>query len=135
MKTKQIQNFIKVFILNRLYLLKIAELNLPQHMKNEFDDLYENFIATGEGNFISYNSDYPIHLFLNYIIENKNVLVHGSNNAMIIIFEPKESSLFNGKPVKAVFASTDGVWSLFFAVKSRSGYIGSLRNLCITTPT
>lgn len=82
-------------------------------MKNEFDVLYENFIAPGEGNYISYNSDYPIHLFLNYIIENKNVLVHGSNNAMISILEPKESSLFTVSQLK-LFSHLQMVFGHYF---------------------
>lgn len=99
---------------------------------NEFDELYNRNFSESDGNFITYDSKYPIYWFLNYVIENKSVLVHGSNNSSIDEFEPRKSSLFNGKPIKAVFASSDGVWSLFFAVKSRSGYRGSLRNLCLT---
>lgn len=43
--------------------------------------------------------------------------------------------VFNGKPIKAVFAASDGIWSLFFAVKNRKGYVGSIRNLYLTVPT
>ncbi|MCT8136707.1 hypothetical protein H1D32_02435 [Anaerobacillus sp. CMMVII] len=134
MRTTKIQNRLKQYILDKLHLLRVEELDLPDHAINEFEDIYHN-VLTAEGNSITYKSSYPKYQFLNYIIENKNVLVHGSNNSLISSFEPKESSLFNGRPIKAVFAASDGVWSLFFAVKKREGYIGSLRNLCITVPT
>lgn len=34
-----------------------------------------------------------------------------------------------------MFASSDGIWSMFFAVMNREEYVGSLRNACFTTPT
>lgn len=74
-------------------------------------------------------------MFLNYVIENKEIVVHGSNHSSINIFKPRKSTLFNGKPINAVFASSDGVWSLFFAVQNREGYVGSIRNLCLSITT
>ncbi|WP_368505335.1 hypothetical protein AB3N04_06740 [Alkalihalophilus sp. As8PL] len=89
----------------------------------------------GEVHFIQYKSAYPKYLFLHYLIENKNVLVHGSNDSKIRKLEPKVQTLFNGKPVRAVFAASDGVWSMFFAVMNKKDYEGSVRNLCLTLPT
>ncbi|WP_218197316.1 hypothetical protein, partial [Pseudomonas sp. 2995-1] len=68
------------------------------------------------------------------IIENKDVLVYGSNNSEIDRFEPRDQLLANQKPVKAVFAASDAIWSLFFAVVNRK-QINSLRNICLTVPT
>ncbi|WP_096154498.1 MULTISPECIES: hypothetical protein [Bacillus] len=135
MRANRMKNYAKQFILDKLHLLKIDELNLSEEAVNEFDEIYNKFSLTANRNFISYNSDYPLYQFLFYLIENKDVLVHGSNSSMISTFEPKESTLFNGKPIKAVFAASDSVWSLFFAVKNRREYNGSLRNLCTTVPT
>ena len=134
MKDYHIKNLAKQFILDRSHLLKIEELTLPEEVVQEFEDFYSNSVLTARGNFITYKSNYPLYQFLLYLNENKDILVHGSNNSMIDTFEPKDSTLFNGKPIKAVFASSDGVWSLFFAVKNRE-YNGSLRNLCLTVPT
>ncbi|WP_216827341.1 hypothetical protein [Alkalihalobacterium elongatum] len=125
----------KKFILDKSQLLKIDELKLPEQAITEFEEISTRYLSTGDGSLISYNSKYPLYLFLNYVIENKNVLVHGSNNPSITEFEPQNSSLFNGKPIKAVFASSDGVWSLFFAVLNRSRHVGSIRNLCLSVTT
>ncbi|WML50039.1 hypothetical protein RCG23_09425 [Neobacillus sp. PS3-34] len=125
----------KTFILNCLNFLKIPELKLPKEAIEEFDTLYNDFVSEGKGDFFEYKSSYPKYLFLNYLIENKTVLVHGSNHSDIKIFEPRDSTLFTGKPVKAVFASSDGVWSMFFAVIKRSGYRGTIRNACFTNKT
>ncbi|SHG88522.1 hypothetical protein [Ornithinibacillus halophilus] len=128
-------NSIKKFVLDRTRLLKIDELNLSEQAIEEFDEMFIRYISSGDGSIFTYKSKYPLYMFLNYVIETKGLLVHGSNNSAINIFEPRNSSLFNGKPIKAVFASSDGVWSLFFAVQNRKGYVGSIRNLCLSVPT
>jgi hypothetical protein len=126
---------LKVFVFNKLYFLKVSEPALSQQAVNEFEELYEQFISKGNGDFIPYKSNFPKYAFFNYLIEKKNVLVHGSNLSDITRFEPREQTLFNGKPVKAVFAASDGIWSLFFAVINRKDYLGSLRNICLTILT
>ncbi|WP_010098362.1 hypothetical protein [Ornithinibacillus scapharcae] len=110
------------------------ELALSNQAISEFDEIYNKCISTGVIRHLTYTSKYPLFMFLNYVIENKNVLVHGSNNHDITHFEPRDSSLFKGQPINAVFASSDGVWSLFFAVKNREEHM-SVRNLCLTMPT
>jgi hypothetical protein len=130
-----IHHICKSFILNALHFLKVPELDLPTQAIEEFERIYRTYIEKENGDLIEYTSSYPKYLFLNYMIENKDVLVHGSNNKNIEIFEPKKQSLFTGKPVKAVFAASDGIWSMFFAVINRSEYVGSLRNACFTLQT
>ncbi|WP_096186502.1 hypothetical protein [Evansella halocellulosilytica] len=131
----KLRNFVKSVVFDRLQFLKQPELSLSKKAVEGFDAIYEKSVLNGDGNFIKYESDYPKDLFLNYIIEQKGVLVHGSNNPSISSFEPRPSTLFNGKPVHAVFAASDGIWSLFFAVINRKEYQGSLRNMCFTIPT
>lgn len=128
-------NPIKKFILDKTRLLRIEELKLSDQAIEAFDQMFIEYISSGDGSVFTYNSRYPLYMFLNYMIENKGVLVHGSNHSSISKFEPRNSTLFNGKPVKAVFASSDGVWSLFFAVLKREGYLGSIRNLCLSVAT
>ncbi|MED1204109.1 hypothetical protein [Heyndrickxia acidicola] len=126
-------NFLKIWVLTISRLLKMDEIPLTQDAIVEFDRLYQKLIESGESTLSSHSSSYPIYMFLNYIIEKKAVLIHGSNHPEITSFEPRESALFSGKPIKAVFASSDGIWSLFFAVVNRNA-VHSLRNLCISIP-
>ena len=128
-------NPIKKFILDRTRLLKIEEMRLSEEAIEEFDEIFARLISSNHNSTFTYSSSYPLYMFLNYVIEKKDLLVHGSNHPSINLFEPKNSSLFNGKPIKAVFASSDGVWSLFFAVQNRKGYVGSIRNLCLSVNT
>ncbi|MCT2535137.1 hypothetical protein NC661_11505 [Aquibacillus koreensis] len=130
---RQFVNAIKIFFFHRLHFLKEAELKLNSQQENELNQVFYK-ILDAKGAFFTYSSNIPIHVFLNYIVENKQVLVHGSNNRGITQFEPRTQTLANGIPVKAVFASSDGIWSLFFAVVNRKS-VHSLRNMCITIPT
>lgn len=128
-------SLIKSWLLNSLHFLKLDELDVPTQAKMEFEALYEAYIQKGEGELIEYECKYPKYLFLNYLIEQKNVLVHGSNHRDIEEFSPRRQTLFTGKPVQAVFAASDGVWSSFFAVINRKDYVGSLRNACYSVRT
>lgn len=128
-------NNIKKILLDRTKLLKVDEIFLTEQAIAEFEEIYKGYLSAEGEKHIAYQSQYPMYMFLYYLIEHKDVLVHGSNNPNIAYFEPRDSTLFMGQPIKAVFASSDGVWALFFAVKNREGYVGSIRNFCITVPT
>ncbi|MBU9721290.1 MULTISPECIES: hypothetical protein [Bacillaceae] len=134
MKLKPLFNQIKLLIFDRLHFLKETELNLSDGVMREFDEIYEQYVLNGNGSVLPFNSKQSKYLFLNYIIENKNVLVHGSNNSEIDRFEPREQLLANNKPVKAVFAASDSIWSMFFAVINKTE-LASIRNICLSIPT
>lgn len=69
--------------------------------------------------------------FLLYLSQHHNYLFHGSNHPAIDEFEPREQTLFNNKLTKAVFASSEPMWSIFYAVFDRSKLVGSFRNGCL----
>jgi hypothetical protein len=58
------------------------------------------------------------------------VLLHGTSDRAIEVFRPRRQTDFDGRPVEAVFATSDGIWPLFFAVTDRRG-IRTTRNLCL----
>lgn len=72
----------------------------------------------------------PVRM-LRYLATRESYLFHGSNNREIARFEPREQTLYSGKPVHAVFASAEPLWSLFYAVFDRSKLVGSFRNGCL----
>jgi len=57
------------------------------------------------------------------------VLLHGSNDPAIAVFEPRAKPDFLDRPVRAVFATSDGVWPIFFAIADR-GVVSEMRNNC-----
>ncbi|WP_276358022.1 hypothetical protein [Cohnella caldifontis] len=115
------------------FLLRILLYASP---KVEFSDReiteYEDLISTiGEGELLSYNLSNPKYRFLQYLSLKGSYLFHGSNNHNIELFEPRNQTLFNGKPTQAVFASSEPIWSTFYSVFNRSSLVGGGRNGCI----
>ncbi|WP_062051396.1 hypothetical protein [Bacillus sp. JCM 19034] len=119
---------LQAYLLDRLSFSTMTYRPFTDDMRTHFEGVY-NQLCKGE--YKRYSGPYPLHLLLHYLITEKELLVHGSNLSDITTFEPRRQTLFNGKPVTAVFASSDGIWSLFFAVVNRLEYEGSLKNLCI----
>ncbi|WP_078553583.1 hypothetical protein [Bacillus alkalicellulosilyticus] len=128
-------NVVKLGICKSLHFLQMNEEKVYEEEIALFEQIYENHIKNAEGETIPYSYDIPKSKFLNYLLSNKNLLVHGSTHSDIKQFEPRSSTLFTGKPINAVFASTDAMWSIFFAVIDKNVYKGSLRNICITATT
>ena len=79
---------------------------------------------------------YPRRKFLRYLVHHHPVLLHGANRSDLCTLEPRRQSDFNGRILTTVFASGDGLWSLFFATLDLAGYRGSLCNGCfvVTIP-
>jgi hypothetical protein len=68
--------------------------------------------------------------FLHDQVARGGVLLHGSNSRTIERFEPRDQTSYHGVPVRAVFATPDPVWPLFFAVTD-TGRAGSRWNMCL----
>ena len=58
------------------------------------------------------------------------VLFHGSNARTIGVFEPREQLTAHDRPVRAVFATPDPLWAMFFAVTDTERAIGRW-NMCL----
>jgi len=78
----------------------------------------------------NYDCPYPRWEFLRYLVQERGVVLHGSNRRDIEVLEPLEQTDCSGKRIKAVFASRDGIWPMFFAIVDTADYRGSLRNGC-----
>lgn len=101
----------------------------------EYDKIFEQAMQSSDDGTceIEYNSRFPKYRFIQYICENKDVVMHGSNNGTISTFEPRQQTLYNGQLTEAVFASKDGIWPLFYAVLDKSKIVGNIRNGCLET--
>lgn len=84
-----------------------------------------------EGQLIPEKLPFPKYRFLQYLSLKEDFVFHGSNNLEIEMFEPRKQTLFNDKLTKAVFASSEPIWSMFYAVFDRSKLVGSFRNGCL----
>ncbi|MGO4542265.1 hypothetical protein [Paenibacillus sp. 2TAB19] len=115
------------------FLLSILLYSSPNTVfsNDEIAQFEELALTIKEGRLINDQLPFQKSRFLRYLSLNGNYVFHGSNNHNIECFEPREQTLYNGKMTKAVFASSDPIWSIFFAIFNRSRLIGSFRNGCI----
>lgn len=100
---------------------------------NEEVDVYENMFSKAIQNdgMVNYLTAFPKYRFIDYIIQKKNLVVHGSNNVGIEKFETRNQTLFNGQLVDAIFATKDGIWPIFYAVFDRQKLENNFRNGCL----
>jgi hypothetical protein len=116
-----------VDLLLRLLFYPTPELHLSNEEKELCENLYANTMNNTD-NTIIYDLPVPKYKFLHYLISTKSIVLHGSNNPEIDLFEPRKQTLYSGKMDEAVFATKDPIWSSFYAVFNKSNLIGSIRN-------
>lgn len=97
-------------------------------MREAFEGLWA---SAGEGQAIEYHLPYPKHQFLRYLVENHEVILHGTNRPDLTRLEPRRQTTFLGRQVEAVFATPDEIWCLFYAVVNGRGFQGSKWNICL----
>jgi hypothetical protein len=113
--------------------LSMPELELDESQVQAFEQAFQPAAGAGAGALLDYSCDYPKADFLRYLVSHKDLLLHGSNSADIDMLLPRKQTDFNGRPMKAVFASGDGVWPMFFAILDHERFRGSMRNGCFVT--
>ena len=91
----------------------------------EFDELLE----PGRSSLIDYRLDLPKHEFLSYLVHTRRYLVHGTAAPDLDEVKPMPATDYEARTLEAVFATSDGIWPLFFATLDRAR-AGSLWNGC-----
>ncbi|MBI5156712.1 MAG: hypothetical protein HZA58_01720 [Acidimicrobiia bacterium] len=95
-----------------------------------FDSLFARSLAQGPNPLIHYDLPVPKWQFLCHLADHTGLALHGSGDAAITEFEPRQAndlSEFGNR--KAVYAASDGLWAMFFAVVDRTGVV--VTNACI----
>lgn len=86
-----------------------------------FEALFERSIADGPNALIDYDLPWPRWQFISHIVEARNLIAHGSQNADIAEFEPRQSH--DAHPFgnrQAVYGASDGLWSMYYAILDRA---------------
>lgn len=94
-----------------------------------FDALYDSAVAAGTGEPIDYRLAAPRWQFICHVADTRPVLLHGSANPGIARFEPRQpvdNTEFGNR--NAVYAASDGLWPMYFAILDRERYDLSLVN-------
>ena len=96
-----------------------------------FERLFAKTVERGAGRVIDYTLVAPKWQFLCYLCDHKEIVLHGSGQPDILEFEPRQSNdiaEFGNR--RAVYAASDGIWPIYFAVIDRDGGVTSLVNSC-----
>lgn len=116
--------------LPRYYLLR-PPMQLDAATIEAYDALWAQIAGAPAGAELEYNLPMPRWQFLCYLADHKGVLLHGSGNPSIAEFEPRKANdtqEFGNRA--AVYAASDGIWPIYFAMLDRDQYPMSLTNAC-----
>jgi hypothetical protein len=91
----------------------------------QFDAQWEELTSGGR-----WSPAGPKHEFLRWVVESQPVLLHGSNRRDVAVFEPRAQTDYADEPTHAVFATSDGIWPIYFAIADRR-VVRSLINDCV----
>jgi hypothetical protein len=88
-----------------------------------FDALYDRAVTAGPEEPITYTLPWPRWEFIAHVADRRGVIVHGSQNTGIEVFEPRKAD--DAHPFgdrAAVFGSSDGLWSMYYAILDRAKF-------------
>lgn len=113
------------------YWLKRPDEDFDEQMHNAFDELLTTTLNSGGCPTIQFSLPWPKWQFLCYLADHHDIALHGSGNPNIALFEPRQSNdLSEFGNQKAIYAASDGLWAMFFAVVDRER-VTSITNACI----
>jgi len=114
------------------YWLNRPPMDIDRATRRLFDRLLQDLLAANSNPLIDYRLSAPRWQFLCYAAENYSLTLHGSGNAQIAIFEPRQPvDLGDFSNQKAVYATEDGILAMFFAIVDRDRYQMWVNNACI----
>lgn len=105
-------------------------LTLDSKKIEAFEKLLLEARRLGPAAFIDYNIPYPKHEFLRYLVDRKQILLHGTTYPDLKVLLPMRGSTDARAAMnkRSIFASADGILPMFFAIMNRENYVGSLSN-------
>ena len=113
------------------YWLTRPSVNFDEKTEEAFDALLNTTLSNGGCPTIEYALPWPKWQFLCHLADHHDIAMHGSGNPDIALFEPRQSNDLNefGNQ-KAVYAASDGLWAMFFAIVDRER-VDSITNACV----
>jgi hypothetical protein len=107
-------------------------MDIDLQTRADFDKLYASVRTAGTHTQIDYNLPVPKWQFLCYLADQHGVIMHGTGDPHIQLFEPRLSNDLNEFGAQtAVYAAGDGLWAMFFAILDRERYAIATSNACI----
>lgn len=114
------------------YWLQRPDIEIDSQTRSDSDQLYARVKAAGTNSLIDYTFPIPKWQFLCYLADQHGVVLHGTGEPHIQVFEPRPSNDLNEFGAQtAVYAAGDGLWAMFFAILDRSQYRMATSNACV----
>jgi hypothetical protein len=113
------------------YWLTRPSVNFDEETQVAFDELLSTTFGSGGCPTLEYTLPWPKWQFLCHVADRHDVALHGSGDPNIFLFEPRQANDLNefGNQ-KAIYAASDGLWSMFFAIIDRDR-LQSITNACV----
>ena len=113
------------------YWLTRPNQNFDEGTQNAFDELLDTTLRIDGCPTIQFTLPWPKWQFLCHIADQYDIALHGSGDPNIALFEPRQSNdLSEFGNQKAVYAASDGLWAMFFAIVDRARVM-SVTNACV----
>jgi hypothetical protein len=114
------------------YWLTRPKAKMDEGIEATFEELLNTTMGRSDCPLIHYDLPSPKWQFLSYLAETHEIALHGSGDPDIVLFEPRQSNdLGEFGNQKAVYAASDGIWAMFFAIVDREHHPMSVSNACI----
>jgi hypothetical protein len=104
--------------------------DIPLAKRNDFERQFAASRNQPLDSDTPYVLPHPKVEFLRYLTTEHNVLLHGTVSPRIAALMPRPQHDANGVSVRGVFATSDAIWPMFFALIDRATFTGSMRNGC-----
>ena len=113
------------------YWLTRPSVDFDERAQIAFDELLNSTLRMGGCPNIEFSLPWPKWQFLCHVADHHNIALHGSGDPHIALFEPRQANDLNefGNQ-KAIYAASDGLWAMFFAIVDRARVM-SITNACV----
>ena len=113
------------------YWLTRPTVNFDEGAQNAFDALLDTTLSIGGCPTIEFTLSWPKWQFLCHVSDHHDIALHGSGDPNIAMFKPRQSNdLREFGNQKAIYAASDGLWAMFFAIVDRERVM-SITNACV----
>lgn len=107
--------------------------DLTPEKEKAFAALLEEALALGPDAFVTYQLNDPLWEFVAFLNQQNRYLFHSTSQMALTELRPERTSMELGDEtgrgnMAAVYATQDGLWSMFFAILDRKALQGSIRN-------
>jgi hypothetical protein len=114
-------------------LLQQPTSRLTNETKAEFDAAFRELLREPAVGAVVLPERHPKWEFLSYVCESQDVVLHGSSHMGLTQIGPRQADDVRAcSSQTGIYATTDGIWAIFFAIVNRREREFGMANTCFT---